>query len=70
MSSLPALQEFHLTSGEYSVLLKVRVADSQELDRFLSERVKTARGVVRVRAEIVLQTRKETHTVPVSGKGS
>jgi len=33
-------------SGEYSVLLKVRVADSQELERFLSERFKKAKGVL------------------------
>jgi Lrp/AsnC family transcriptional regulator, leucine-responsive regulatory protein len=61
--TLPAVQECHVTSGEYPILLKVRVADAAALDRFVNERVKSVKGVLRVRVEIALTTHKETAAV-------
>lgn len=65
MASLPSVQECHVTSGEYPILLKVRVADARELEQFVNERIKAARGVLRVRVEIALATHKETSAVPL-----
>lgn len=65
MASLPEVQECHITSGEYPILLKVRVSDARGLDRFVKERVKAFKGVLRVRIEIALTTNKETQCVPV-----
>ena len=65
MASLPEVQECHITSGEYPILLKVRVSDARGLDRFVKERVNAFKGVLRVRIEIALTTNKETQCVPV-----
>lgn len=65
MASLPEVQECHITSGEYPILLKVRVSNARGLDRFVKERVKAFKGVLRVRIEIALTTNKETQCVPV-----
>lgn len=69
MCGLPAVQECHVTSGEYSVLLKLRVADTQALERFLAGSVRKQKGVTRVRVDIALDTPKETQTVPVAAAG-
>jgi Lrp/AsnC family transcriptional regulator, leucine-responsive regulatory protein len=65
MASLPEVQECHVTSGEYPILLKMRVTDARELEQFVNERVKATKGVLRVRIEIALATYKETQVVPV-----
>ena len=66
MTSLPEVQECHITSGEYPILLKVRVSDARALEQFVKERIKATRGVLRVRIEIALTTHKETQSVPIN----
>ena len=65
IARLPAVQECHIISGDYPILLKIRVADTGELERFVNETVKGTKGVLRVRVETVLATRKETQAIPV-----
>ena len=65
ISTLPEVQECHVTGSEYPILLKVRVADAAALERFVKERVKAVKGVLRVRVEIALATHKETQAVPL-----
>jgi Lrp/AsnC family leucine-responsive transcriptional regulator len=65
MAKLPAVQECHVTSGEYPILLKVRAADAQGLEAFVSRHIRTFQGVLRVRVEIALATHKETPAIPV-----
>jgi Lrp/AsnC family leucine-responsive transcriptional regulator len=60
------VQECHLTSGEYPILLKIRLTDAAELERFVNDRIKTVKGVLRVRVDVVLSTHKETPAVPVN----
>jgi len=52
--------ECHHIAGEYDYLLKVLVEDTSELERFLSKRLKSIRGVDRTNTIIVLSTLKET----------
>jgi Lrp/AsnC family transcriptional regulator, leucine-responsive regulatory protein len=59
------VQECHLTSGEYPILLKIRVADAGELERFVNENIKAAKGILRVRIDVTLSTYKETPAVPI-----
>jgi Lrp/AsnC family leucine-responsive transcriptional regulator len=59
------VQECHITSGEYPILLKIRVADAGELERFVNENIKEARGILRVRVDITLSTFKETPALPI-----
>jgi Lrp/AsnC family transcriptional regulator, leucine-responsive regulatory protein len=65
MSNFPAVQECHVTSGEYSIFLKLRVTDSAALEAFLAGQIKSFPGVLRTRVEIALATHKETLSVPL-----
>lgn len=58
------VQECHHVTGEWSYLLKVRVADTAALERFLSERLKTLRGLVRTHSAIALSSIKDTAYLP------
>ncbi|MEW5784421.1 MAG: Lrp/AsnC family transcriptional regulator [Bacillota bacterium] len=51
--------ECHHIAGEYDYLLKVAVADTAALERFLSVSLKKIEGVVKTNTLIVLSTLKE-----------
>jgi len=52
----PAILELHHTAGEGDYLLKVRCANTRELERIVSERIKGVGGVSSTRTTVVLST--------------
>jgi len=59
MLDAPEVEECHHVTGEWSYLIKVRVADTAALERFLSERLKSLSGVVRTHSVIALSSVKD-----------
>ena len=62
---LAHVQECHSVSGEFSYLLKVRVADTDELGRFLRDVIRQLPGVGQTNTMITLTTSKETTVLPL-----
>jgi Lrp/AsnC family leucine-responsive transcriptional regulator len=60
LAERPEVQELHHVSGPHSYLLKVRVADTSALQKFLQEHVKPLKAVQRTETIVVLETVKET----------
>ncbi len=67
VKALPEVQECHHVAGEDDFLLKIRCRDTADLERLLTDELKSIGGVVRTRTTVVLRTLKETTAVPVSG---
>ena len=67
LAEMPEVQEVHYVAGEDCLLLKLRVADHQELGALLRERIRPLPGVVSTRTLTVLSTHKETTRFPISG---
>ncbi len=63
LAERPEVQELHHVSGPHSYLLKVRVADTSALQKFLQEHVKPLKAVQRTETIVVLETGKETTEV-------
>ena len=63
---LDEVLECHHITGEFSLLLKVRVADMAAFRRLLIEKLNTVRGVRQTRTLIVLATAKEQHRIKVA----
>jgi Lrp/AsnC family transcriptional regulator, leucine-responsive regulatory protein len=61
---LPEIQECHHVAGEDDYLLKIRCHDTADLDRLVSDEIKSLPGVARTRTTIVLSTLKETTALP------
>lgn len=59
MQARPEVLECHRLASDATFLLKVRVASTEELERFLSEQVLSTRGIARTRVTVVLATKKE-----------
>ena len=68
IAAAPEVLEVHQVAGEDCFLVKVRVADTEALGRFLRERFGTLASVHSTRTTIVLETLKETGCMPVTGK--
>lgn len=65
LSALSEVQEVHFVTGDDGFLVKLRVAGSEALGRFLREQVATIPGVRATRTAIVLASYKETAQIPV-----
>lgn len=70
MERLDEVMECHYVTGEFSCLLKVRVADRQALRTLLLDRINAHEGVRQTRTLMVLETAKETPAMPLGSAGS
>ena len=69
LAALPEVQEVHCVAGKDGMLIKVRVADPEELGRFIREKISAIKGVLPSRTTIVLETYKETARIPIDIDG-
>ena len=67
--SLDEVQECHHITGEFSLLMKVRVRDMDALQQLLLRQLNALDGVRQTRTVMVLSTAKEECFVPTGGKG-
>jgi len=68
VKKLESVQECHHITGEFSLLLKVRVADMPALQALLLEQLSGQEGVRQTRTVMVLSTVKEDSFVDTTGK--
>ncbi|WP_156255849.1 Lrp/AsnC family transcriptional regulator [Sandarakinorhabdus oryzae] len=64
MAAAPDVLEAHHITGPHNWLVKLRVADTAALQRFLASTLKPLAGVIRTETLIVLDTAKETSVLP------
>ena len=65
LAALPEVQEVHHIAGEDCFLVKVRVASTDALQQLLREKIGAIPTIRSTRTTIVLETAKETATMPV-----
>jgi Lrp/AsnC family leucine-responsive transcriptional regulator len=70
LAAMPEVQEVHHVAGEDCFLVKVRARDTDALGAMLRERLKCIPSVRATRTTIVLDTIKESATLPLEGDGS
>ena len=63
------VQECHHITGEFSLLLKVRVADMGALQKLLIDQLNAYEGVRQTRTVMALSTLKEESFIPTAAKG-
>ena len=68
IAACPAVLECHHITGVWNYLLKVRVANTKELEALLANTIKAVSGVERTETLIALSTSKETWALEVPGR--
>ncbi|WP_448600607.1 Lrp/AsnC family transcriptional regulator [Thermoleptolyngbya sp.] len=66
---LAEVQECHHIAGDDDYWLKVRCQHTKDLERLISDELKSLPGILRTRTTIVLSTVKETSVLPVREVG-
>lgn len=66
---LDQVQECHHITGEFSLMLKIRVRDMEALQQLLIHQLNALEGVRQTRTVIVLSTSKEESFVPTGAEG-
>ena len=69
MLKLDEVQECHHITGEFSLLLKLRVHDMEALQQLLLKQLNALEGVRQTRTVMVLSTLKEESLVVTASKG-
>ncbi|MBL1177787.1 Lrp/AsnC family transcriptional regulator [Pantanalinema sp. GBBB05] len=65
VQGLPEVLECHHLTGEFDYLLKVVVTNPQQLEQFLTEKIRKLPGVDKVRTSIVLSEVKASTSLPL-----
>ncbi|MBD2460018.1 Lrp/AsnC family transcriptional regulator [Oscillatoria sp. FACHB-1407] len=69
VQTLAEIQECHHVTGEDDYLLKVRCRHTKDLERLISEQLKSLPGILKTRTTIALSTVKETPVLPLYKRG-
>lgn len=66
LAELAAVQEVHFLAGNDSLLVKLRVADTNELETLLMTEISAIQTILSTKTEIALATFKETARIPLT----
>jgi Lrp/AsnC family leucine-responsive transcriptional regulator len=65
LARIPEVQEVHYVAGEDAFLVKVRVADPENLGRLTRDKIAAIAAIRSTQTAIVLSTYKETARIPI-----
>lgn len=65
MRSMPEVQECQMVAGGFDYLIKIRVKDMQDYQRFLGEQLATTPGVAQTHTYVVINEVKSETAIPV-----
>ncbi|MGC8993668.1 MAG: Lrp/AsnC family transcriptional regulator [Candidatus Aenigmatarchaeota archaeon] len=60
ISKLPYVQEVHIITGDWDILVKIRGKDVEEIGKFVLDQIRGIKGVAKTLSSFVFQTVKET----------
>ncbi|MCP4114788.1 MAG: Lrp/AsnC family transcriptional regulator [Desulfobacteraceae bacterium] len=66
LADLEAVQEVHFLAGNDSLLVKLRVSDTNELESLLMTEISAIQTILSTKTEIALATFKETARIPIT----
>ena len=70
LSQILEVQEVHYISGEDCYLVKIRTADTVELNDLLKTKILSIPGVAQTKTTTVLETFKETANIPIKSSAT
>jgi Lrp/AsnC family leucine-responsive transcriptional regulator len=64
ISKFPEVQEVHIISGDWDILIKVKDKDVDSIGRFVIDKLRTVKGIEKTLTCMVFDTPKETTVIP------
>ena len=66
MCAMPEVQECQMVAGGFDYLIKIRVRDMQDYQRFLGEKLATIPGIAQTHTYVVINETKSITTIPIA----
>jgi len=67
VATFPEVQEVHVISGDWDLLIKVKTKDIDAVGRFVVDKLRTVRGIEKTVTCMVFDTAKETSEISIAG---
>jgi DNA-binding Lrp family transcriptional regulator len=68
VAGFPEVQEVHVISGDWDLLIKVKTKDIDAVGSFVVDKLRTVRGIEKTVTCMVFDTAKETPEISLSGR--
>lgn len=65
IAKFPEVQEVHIISGDWDILIKVREKDVDAVGKFVVDKLRTVKGIEKTLTCLVFDTQKETTEIPL-----
>ena len=65
IASFPEVQEVHIISGEWDILIKVKAKDIDSVGKYVVDKLRLVKGVERTLTCLVFESEKESRAIPL-----
>jgi len=65
VANLPEVQEVHIISGEWDILIKVKAKDVDSVGKYVVDKLRLVKGIERTLTCLVFESEKESTVIPV-----
>ncbi len=65
IASFPEVQEVHIISGEWDILIKVKVRDVDSVGKFVVDKLRLLKGIEKTLTSLVFESEKESIAIPL-----
>ena len=65
IGDFPEVQEVHIISGEWDILIKVKVRDVDSVGKFVVDKLRLVRGIEKTLTCLVFESEKESTVIPL-----
>jgi len=65
IASFPEVQEVHIISGEWDILIKVKAKDIDSVGKYVVDKLRLVKGIERTLTCLVLESEKESTAIPL-----
>lgn len=65
VAQFPEVQEVHIISGDWDILIKMRASDVESVGKFVVDKLRLVKGVEKTLTCLVFESQKETTSIPL-----
>lgn len=65
IASFPEVQEVHIISGEWDILIKVKTRDVDSVGKYVVDKIRLVKGIEKTLTCLVFDSEKESTTIPL-----
>jgi DNA-binding Lrp family transcriptional regulator len=65
VAQFPEVQEVHIISGDWDILIKVRASNVESVGKFVVDKLRLVKGVEKTLTCLVFESQKETTSIPL-----